>query len=267
MNPSKIIHTLTNKLSNNPLIRGFVLVGSQARQIVYKASKHSDMEAYIIVNDEDVEKIEKLLPILVKSLGNVIFSYKNQWSGFSTVFEDLFRLELPVIKISEINIVFSRPSTQEVRVIIDKTGGKLQAALDKRPLNLDLEKLFQEKVIDFWYMLILGVQYYKKGEIWNARSVLQILQSSLIKLFEILNNSEALLLETNKHVEKFLKPEQIKLLKEVSPAYEEKAIEESLKRIMKIFSEISEKIEKKNQFTYNKEVEKKVKERLLKLLE
>src|SRR3989344_6431117 len=156
MNPSKIVDTLTNKLSNDPLIKGFVLVGSQARKTVYKASKYSDMEAYIIINDEDVEKIEKQLPSLVKSLGKVIFSYKNQWSGFSTVFDDLFRLELPVVKLSEINSVFSRPRSQIVEVLIDRTNGKLQSALDKRPQKIDKEKLFQEKVVDFWYMLILG---------------------------------------------------------------------------------------------------------------
>ena len=255
MNPSKIVDTLTNKLSNDPLIKGFVLVGSQARKTIYKASQYSDMEAYIIVNDEDVEKIEKQLPSLVKSLGKVIFSYKNQWSGFSTVFDDLFRLELPIVKISELRSVFSRPRAQVVEVLIDRTNGKLQSALDKRPQMIDKEKLFQEKTTDFWYMIILGVQYFKKGEIWNARSVLQILQTSLIKLFEILNDSEALLLETNKRVEQFLKTDQIKLLKEVSPAYEEREIKESLKRIVQIFSEISGQIEKKYHFTYNKEVE------------
>ena len=263
MNAYQVINDLTNTLSKNTLIKGFVLVGSQVRKTVYKASKHSDMEAYIIVDYEDFGKIEKQMPSLVESLGNVIFSYKNQWSGFSTVFDDLFRLELPVVKLSEINSVFSRPRSQVVEVLIDRTNGILQSAIDKRPQKLDVEKLFQEKVVDFWYMLILGFQYYKKGEIWNARSVLQILQTSLIKLFEILNNSEALLLESNKRVEQFLKPDQIKLLKEVSPSYDEREIKESLKRIAQVFSEISGQIEKEYHFTYNKEVEEKIKSKIM----
>ena len=114
-------------------------------------------------------------------------------------------------------------------------------------------------------MMILGVQYYKKGEIWNARSVLQTLQTSLIKLFEILNDFEALLLETNKRVEQFLKEDQITLLKQVSPSYDEKAIKKSLKRMIEIFSETSEKIKKKYGFEYAKGIEQDVRMRLMKL--
>ncbi|OGK12870.1 hypothetical protein A2861_02615 [Candidatus Roizmanbacteria bacterium RIFCSPHIGHO2_01_FULL_38_15] len=265
MNTSLLIDSLTKTFSKNSLVKGLVLVGSQVEGFKYQASKYSDMEIYIIVDDANVGKIEKQLPSLVDSLGTVIFSYKNQWSGFSTVFDDLFRLELPVIKISDLDIIFSRPKAQSVKVLFDKTEGKLWEALDNRPDNIDKEKLFQEITKDFWYMMILGVQYYKKGEIWNARSVLQTLQTSLIKLFEILNDFEALLLETNKRVEQFLKEDQITLLKQVSPSYDEKAIKKSLKRMIEIFSETSEKIKKKYGFEYAKGIEQDVRMRLMKL--
>lgn len=157
MNPSQAIEKLTAEFSNNKLAKAFVLVGSQARETIYKASGYSDAEAYIVVNDEDVEELEKQLPQIVEQLGKVLFSYNNQWAGFSTVFESLFRLELPIVRLSELKSIFSRPKLQTVKVLLDKTSGKLGEILDKRPETIDLEKLFQNKVIDFWYMLILGV--------------------------------------------------------------------------------------------------------------
>lgn len=267
MNPAQLIEKLTKELSNSNLVKAFVLVGSQARETVYKASEYSDAEAYIVVNDEDVEEIEKQLPQVVRKLGKIIFSYKNQWAGFSTVFDTLLRLELPIAKLSELESIFSRPKPQEVKILFDKTNGKLEEALDNRPETIDFEKLFQDKVIDFWYMLILGVQYYKKGEIWNSRSVLQILQSSLIKLFELLNNPSILLLETNKRVEQFLTKEQIELLREVSPSFDEKSIHFALKRIPEIFSKVSTQIEDKYHFTYNKQIGKAVKTKLLEIID
>lgn len=267
INRKRILTALKKKSEKNPLILGLVFVGSQTRKEIYTATPYSDMEVYIIVKDEDVNKIKKQLPSLVKSLGKIIFSYDNQWAGFSTVFEDLFRLELPIAKLSELDSVFSRPTAQEVKVLIDKTGGKLEKALANRPKTIDFQDFFQKKVIDFWYMTIIGVQYYKKGEIWNSRTVLQILQSSLIKFLELFQDPKILLLETNKNVEQFLSDEQINLLKQISPAYDEKEIRESLKRALGIFPQVFEKVAQKYDYQYNRELEKQIRPKLTALLE
>jgi hypothetical protein len=265
--PLKMISALKKKLTKNPLVLGMVLVGSQARKQIYQATPYSDMEIYLIVKDEDIKKIEKQLPSLVKTLGKVIFSYNNQWAGFSTVFEDLFRLELPLTKLSEINSVFSRPTAQVVKVLIDRTEGKLTKVLAKRPQTIDFQSFFQKKVVDFWYMAIIAVQYYKKGEIWNSRTGLQILQSSLIKFLELLQDPQILLLETNKNVEEFLSDEQVSLLKEISPAYDKKEIKKSLKRALAIFPQVFEKVAQKYDYQYDRKLEKEIKPKLTTLLE
>ncbi len=118
--PKKLILNLTKEFSKNPLIKAFVLVGSQARKDTYKASKHSDIEAYLVVEDQYAEKLEKELPKVVKKFGKVLFYFKHQ-IGFVAVYEDLLRIELPIVKISEIENVFSRPKAQVVEVIIDRT--------------------------------------------------------------------------------------------------------------------------------------------------
>jgi len=265
--PSEMVFQLKELLESNPLVAGLVLVGSQVKESVYPASQYSDMEVYVIVEDEGVEKLAKQLPKLVNKLGRVIFSYKNQWAGFSAVFEDLFRLELPVVKTSELSSVFSKPKAQVVKVLIDKTDGKLEKTLKNRPQTIDFQRLFQDKVADFWYMIVIAAQYYKKGEIYNSRSALQISQSSVIKLLELLNNSKILLLESNKRIEQFLEKKQIDLLKEISPAYDKKQIKTSLKRAIEIFPKICEKIAEKYRYQYRREIKEQVKPKLRNLLE
>lgn len=266
-NPQDIILQLKKELQKNPLVIGLVLVGSQVRETVYTANQYSDIEVYIIVKDNDFGIVEKQLSGIVNKLGSVIFSYKNRWTGFSTVFENLLRLELPLVKKSELSSVFSRPKTQVVKVLIDKTDGELQSILDKRPKKIDFEKLFSDTIIDFWYMAIVAVQYYKKDEFWNARHAQQVvLLPLLIKLLELLENPDTLLLETNKYIERFLSKEKLKLLREVSAFYDKKEIKQSLKRIMEIFSNTARKVAKKYQYKYPTEVEKKIRPKLEQLL-
>jgi len=266
-NPNKIITLLKEKLEINPSVIGLVLAGSYARDSIYKADKYSDTEVYIIVEDDKLESFEKQLPSLVNKLGTVIFSYKNRWAGFSTVYEDLFRLELPLVKKSEISSVFSRPKAQTVKVLIDKTDGELQKVLDKRPKKIDLEKLFSETIEDFWYMTIVAVQYYKKGEHWNARHAQEVIMiPSLIKFMALTENPDILLLEANKRIEEFLPKKYLKTLKDICPPYHVNQIERSLKSNIEEFSKIAKKVAEKYNWRYPIDIENKIRPKLGKML-
>jgi len=199
INPKELIVRLKEKFDNDSRVLAFILVGSQARETVYTANKYSDMEAYVITKDENIEKFEQNLPELVRKMGTVLFSFKHQ-VGFVTVYDDLFRLELPVIKESGMEGLFNRPKAQVVKVLIDRTNGKLEEILEKRPDNIDYSSEFKDKVINFWHWQIIAVQYFKKGETYNTRAVLNIHTSALIKLFELLNDPLVLLLENNKRI-------------------------------------------------------------------
>lgn len=125
------------------------------------------------------------------------------------VYEDLFRLELPVIKMSGLKGLFNRPKTQVIKVLVDRTEGKLEKILADRPNEIDHGKEFKDKITNFWFWQILAVQYFKKGELYNTRAVMGIHTSALIWVFELLNDPTILLLETNKRIEQFLTPEQL----------------------------------------------------------
>ncbi|OGM35180.1 hypothetical protein A3D00_02810 [Candidatus Woesebacteria bacterium RIFCSPHIGHO2_02_FULL_38_9] len=121
--------------------------------------------------------------------------------------------------------LFNRPKAQVVKVLIDRTNGKLEEILEKRPDNIDYSSEFKDKVINFWHWQIIAVQYFKKGETYNTRAVLNIHTSALIKLFELLNDPLVLLLENNKRIEQFLTKEQLTQLQEIAPAYNKQQIE------------------------------------------
>lgn len=169
--------------------------------------------------------------------------------------------------ITAMESLFSRPKAQVVKVLFDKTNGQLDQALAKRPESVDYAGIFADKVVNFWYWQILAVQYYKKGEFYNTRAVIGINSSALIKLFELLNDPNILLLETNKRIEQFLRQDQQVLLKETSPAYDSPHIEQSLRRIMEIFPEVVRKVKNKYGYSYDESLEKKVKLKLLELLD
>lgn len=266
-NPKKIITLLKEKLESNSSVIGFVLAGSYARDFIYRADKYSDMEVYIIVEDDRLVSFERQLPSLVNKLGSVVFSYKNRWAGFSTVYDNLFRLELPLVKRSEISSVFSRPKAQPVKVLIDKTQGELKSALDKRPEKIDFEKVFSETVEDFWYMTIVAVQYYKKSENWHARHAQEVIMiPSFIKLMMLMENPDILLLEANKKIEEFLPKKYVKTLKDICPPYDVNQIRQSLERNIEEFSKIAKNVAKKYNWEYPVALENKIRPKLENLL-
>lgn len=268
MDQQQIISALTEKLKNNPYMLGLLLVGSHARKTIYKNTPYSDIEVYVIVKDEDAKKFESELPKIVKPLGKVIFSYKNQWAGFSTVFENLLRLELPVVKISEIPSVFSRPTAQDVEILIDKTNGIIKKTLDNRPKTIDFEKVFINTTNDFWYMAVVAIQYYKKGEFWNARHAQEVsMIPSLIKFIEMLENPDLLLLESNKRIEQLISSKDITILKDVCPPYEKEKIKKCLQKNIEEFSKLSAIISKKFNYKYPVDMENKIASQLENLLD
>ena len=264
-NPQRLINQLVTEFEDNQSILGFVLVGSQARESIYKATEYSDLEAYLIVKDERVEEVEQSLLGTVHKLGNILFSFKHQ-IGFVAVYDDLFRIELPVVRLSEIAAAFTRPKAQTIRVLIDRTEGQLENVLNSRPEQVDYADQFASWITNFWYWQIIGVQYYKKGELYNTRAILHIHSSTLIKLFELYNDPDILLLESNKRVEQFLTKEQLEKISLVTPAYNEKQIEDSLREVMVIYSEIARSIKGKYGYSYNEKIEQDVKPRILDIL-
>jgi predicted nucleotidyltransferase len=265
IDPKEIPSALKKELQNNTSVAAILLVGSYSRETIYKADKHSDMEVYLVVKDEKVNEVKDNLPDLVKSFGKVLF-YFNHAIGFVVIYENLFRLELPIVKESDLKSVFSRPKQQTVKVLLDKTAGRLEKILQKREETMDYEKYFKDKVDNFWYNQIIAVQYYAKGEYFNSRVALGMNSSILVKFFELLNDPDILLLEINKRIEKFLTQEQIGKLKVVSSSYDASNIKESLIRIMDIIPEITEKVKVKYGYFYDESLKTKLKSRLLRLL-
>ncbi len=265
LSPEDIIEKLTIELQKLPSVVAFTLIGSRARDSVYSATKDSDLEAYVVAKDGDVVDVEEKLTNILNKFGEILFSFKHD-IGFMAIYDNLFRVEIPVVKETEMKSLFNRPKAQTVKVLIDKTNGVLEKTLDARPDTIEFPKIFDDKVTNFWNWQIIGAQYFKKGEIYNTRAILNIHASTLIKLFELLNDREILLLESNKRVEQFLTLEQLKLLGEITPAYEKSAIEISLRRAMEIFPPVFMEIKEKYGYDYAQSLEEKVKPRVLNLL-
>lgn len=265
-NPKELISQLQKEFEQNSLVEAFVLVGSQAREDVYKATKYSDMEAYVMTKDENADNLEKQLPNILQKTGTILFSFKHA-IGFVAVYDDLFRLELPVIKMSGVEGLFNRPKAQVIKVLIDKTDGKLEKVLANRPDEIEYAKEFSNKITNFWFWQIIAVQYFKKGEFYNTSAVMGIHASVLIWMYELLNDPKILLLETNKRIEQFLTSQQLLDIKKITPFYNSKNIQTSLTLVVDLFIDATNAIKNKYGYSFDETLEAKVKPRLQTLLE
>ena len=169
LRPKVIVEELTKEFTKNPSVVAFTLVGSQARDSVYTATAQSDMEAFVITEDDKSDEVEKSLPEVVSRFGKVLFHFKHE-IGFVGVYDDLFQLELPVKKRSEMKELFSRPKAQVVKVLLDRTNGELEQILEARPETVDFAKAFDNRMTNFWYWQVLGTRYFTKGEIYDLYS-------------------------------------------------------------------------------------------------
>ena len=154
-----------------------------------------------------------------------------------------------------------------MKVLVDKTDGKLDKILTSRPDEINYAKEFKNKVVNFWFWQILAVQYFKKGEIYNARAVMNIHASVLIWMFELINNPKILLLETNKRIEQFLTPEQLVYISDITPANNSKAVYSSITKVTKIFLDTITEIKNKYGYEFDESLEKKLQPKLQSLLQ
>lgn len=254
----EIISQIKKILEKDNRVVALVLVGSWARKTGYKASSFSDIEMYIFVKDKSFGDFKKDLESLPSKVGNVIFSYNNQWVGFSAVFEDLQRVELPLVKISEAKKILSRPIQQEVKVLFDR-GGAIERILKTRPKSIDYSSFFKNQYEDFWYMAIYTAQATGKGEYWLARQAMSVsLHPIIIRLMELYLKPEVVNLEDRKRIEEVLPEYNLGVLKEISSIYYKQSIVESFSKTLKVFSRVVRDAADKQSFTYNKRKEEKI---------
>lgn len=263
MKPAHILTELKKKFDTHSAVVGFVAVGSQVRDAGYAAKRYSDVEAYVIVEDTRVAEVEGNLLDVIKTLDTVIFNYKNRWAGWCFVLENFMRVELPVVKRSQLDAVFIRPKAQPVEILIDKTEGELSEVLRQRPREANLSTIFFDAVNDFWYMSLVAVQYWLKGEIWNARHALEVsLVPALIKIMQMQVAPEALSLESHKRLEQFLPETEKGLLQQLSPGYDQGEVRNVLKKIVNVFGDRAQQAAHKHGLVYPQEVEEKMRPRL-----
>lgn len=213
---SAVVDKTVSYLSKCPGVAALVLAGSQVEGVRFVADQYSDIELYVVALDEKYSEVEKAVQktqdLFAKEA--VVLAYKNQWAGWSVLFADLLRLELPVVKASE-KQVFSRPKQPKIKVLYSRPGFHLQTksvgdAGDKKPID--------NAIKDFWYMAVYAAQHIGRGEIWLAREAVRIsLQGKIKRLIQDLNHSDV---EADKRIELVWSPSELAILKETSCAYD-----------------------------------------------
>lgn len=241
---SKIIQRVVDELSQSSSIAALVLVGSQVKGNKFPPDKFSDIEFYVVALDENYEEAEKLVQSIQTIFkDDVILAYKNQWSGWSVLFKNLLRLELPLVKASD-KTVFSRSEEQKIEVLYSKPNFKLKKGeAENKTESVSPEKEFELPIKDFWYMTVYAAQHIGRGEIWLARDAIRIsMQGKVKRLLQEIYHKDTLALDRDRRIELTWSPKELDILKETSSAYDKNDVVRAFWANIKYTGELLEKM-------------------------
>lgn len=210
----QIIQKVVDLLSQHSRVAALVLAGSRVPGNAFPADEFSDIELYVVAQDSQFEEVTRVVQRVQDQLDDVVLAYRNQWSGWSILFNSLMRLELPVVKASDEG-VFSRSETQKIKILYQQAGfSLLQIPAPQPPLPpVSME--------DFWYMAVYAAQHIARGELWLARDALRVgVQSNVRRLLLEIYRPEHLDLDRDRRIEMTWGAEEIKMLQETSCSYD-----------------------------------------------
>lgn len=228
--PNQVIKQVVKELSKSEAVAALVLTGSQVKGAKFEADQYSDIELYVVAYDESFKQAKQQVRTIQNIFkSDVVLAYENQWAGWSILFKNLLRLEIPLVRASNKN-VFSRPKEQKIKILYQKPGFKLKSIeTEPEKCREQYKALSKEEIKDFWYMTVYAAQHIARGEIWLAREAVRIsLQKKVKSLIELVYYPESLVLDPNKRIEQTWNQISLKILKETSSAYNKVEVTEAL---------------------------------------
>ena len=219
-----VIDKVVSHLSPNEGVAALVLVGSNVEGSAFSPDQFSDIEMYVVADDEYFQQVEEAVKNLHQIFDNVVLEYKNQWAGWSILFNDLLRLEIPTVKASD-ESVFSRSDKQKTKVLYSKPGFELQRSEIKEDEPLSIEEQVTQAIKDFWYMAVYAAQHIARGELWLARDAVRIsMQGKVKRLLQEIYLPGTLELDRDRRIELTWNEESLRILRETSCTYEKQDI-------------------------------------------
>lgn len=215
----QIIDKVVADLSSFNPVAALILVGSQVEGNVFPPDQFSDIELYVVAFDDKHKEAQDLVQSIQDRLNEpYTFAYKNQWAGWSILFEDLLRLELPLVKASD-DQVFARSEKQKIKVLYQKDNFKIKRSGAKKENKPEID--YEWLVKDFWYMAVYVAQHIGRGELWLAREAMRVsMQKKIKKMIQGQNYKETVDLERDRRIELTWKVQELQILHDISCSYE-----------------------------------------------
>ncbi len=237
-----IIDKVVRHLSTNSGVAAIVLAGSQVEGNKFAPDEFSDIELYVVAFDEQVETVEaevqKIQNIFTDE--EIVLSYKNQWAGWSILYNNLLRLELPLVKASN-EEAFSRSDEQKIDILYSKKGFQLKKKVAKT--KNDVHENNEEIIKDFWYMTVYAAQHIGRGEIWLARDAVRIsMQGKVKRLLQEINHKDTLTLDRDRRIELTWDREELEVLRETSCTYDKGDLVRAFWANIKIIKQLLQKL-------------------------
>lgn len=231
----EVIDKTVNYLSQDEGVGALVLVGSQVEGGPFPADEYSDIELYSFAIDEKYEEVKRKIEEIEKIFPDVVFSYENRWAGWSVLFSDFLRLELPIKRSTE---EFTHSDDQKENILYQKPGFSINRGNERKEIpdaRIGIEKAIQ----DFWYMAVWAAQHIARGELWLARGAIRIsMQGKVKRLIEETYHPESLGQYPDRRIELTWGEEELKILRETSAGYDRTEIVSAFWSNIKYFEKL-----------------------------
>ena len=244
-------------------VSGLVLYGSLARQ-EYSADQWSDVEFHLFVRDNDFERFDIDKAKWVRKLGEVLLDYTISYGNYCVMFEDLLCLELGLCKESEIKKITEwtlNPYYLGAKVLLDRTKelSRVVQQMIGREIPLNISEEFHRICYEFWYHALYCSGKIKRGELANARLVIEsIMKGQLVLLFRLEQDPRTMIWGPVRHLERMIDSESLNELKKICPTYEQGSIKQSLLNLCDLFGKTAKTYARSHKLVYPEEVERKV---------
>jgi len=209
-------------------IRGLWAVGSMATG---KADKYSDLDLYILIEQENYEQVFGERSSFAEKMGKVLSTFEVEWPNcqlYGVILENCVEVDLCYCKPEQVEIFGT------YKILFDRRGD-LSDLLSKHTVGFetDVKKRLTEHLDFAAYNILHAANMLGRGEYWSSIRQLEILRKRIVSLIGLRTRTDVD--EEYRRLEHLVSEEENEALQKTLCDYDFKSLKESIQAATNLF--------------------------------
>ena len=270
----KLILGLREKLETIDEVLGLIIYGSFSENTPHQPSKYSDVDMEIVLKDKAYDSfLNNFRTWFETNFEPVLIETRVQALQKIFVTKDFVDLQFHISKLGDFDEINKRPMNyfpNGYTLYFDKTGllqKKITISI-KPAKEASRQQKFDRLNNGFWYFVQGTAPYIKKGQFWfGAAGYWAWLYVAFCKLLRMYYKKDVLENNPMKFIEKDLDSEVISRIQPLRNLETENDLKSKMQLLISLYSEYAKKISKRDNLTYDQNIEDIVKQHVSQYLE